>query len=48
MPASPRLPTAELQPALDRLAIHPEFACDPLGALAALFSRHHLLHQIRP
>jgi len=22
MPASPRLPTAELQPALDRLAIH--------------------------
>src|ERR1700730_1991205 len=47
MATSPRLAIVEPQPALDRLAIHREFACDPLGLLTALFSRHTLRHQIR-
>ena len=48
MPTSSRLPLAESQPTLDRLAIHSEFARNPLGTFAAVFARDHLSHQIRP
>jgi hypothetical protein len=42
----PGLPRAESEPALDGLAINPEFARDPLGAFAALRTRYYLPHQI--
>jgi hypothetical protein len=41
-----RLPSPEPQPTFHRLAIHPEFARNPLGAFAALRTRHNLSHQI--
>jgi hypothetical protein len=45
---SPRLPPAQPQPALDRLAINPEFARNPFDALAAFLPRNHFLDQLRP
>ena len=42
------MPAAEPESAIDRLAIHSEFTRNLLRAFAALFSRHHLPHQIRP
>jgi hypothetical protein len=44
----PRLPTAQSQPALDRFAIHPEFARNPLDPLATLLPCDDLPHQIAP
>jgi hypothetical protein len=40
------LPTTQPEPALDRLAIHSQFARYPLDPFTALFARHHLPHQI--
>src|SRR5215472_2744010 len=45
-PRPARLPTTQSEPTPHRLAIHPQFARNPLDALAALFPRDHLPHQI--
>ena len=43
-----RLPSAQSEPAPDRLAIYPEFARNPLDPFATLFPRDDLPHQIPP
>jgi hypothetical protein len=45
-PQPARLPTAQSEPAPHRLAIHPQFARNPLGPFAAFFPRDDLSHQI--
>src|SRR6516162_664692 len=44
----PRLPSAQPKPALDRLAIDPEFARNSFDAIAPFPTRDHLPHQLLP
>jgi hypothetical protein len=43
----PRLPGAQPEPALDGLAIHPQFTRDCFDPFAPVLARDHLAHQVR-